>query len=206
MTNKLDYPATGRNREALLEVLRGVLPQRGTLLEISAGSGQHAAFLAPQFPDIDWHPTDFDAGVLKSIDAWAADSGAANLRPAKRLDVTAWPWPLQAADVVLNVNMIHIAPWACTLALMQGAGNVLPAGGHLIMYGPYLIDGVHTAPSNRRFDDSLRARDPSWGVRDLTEVALVADGEGLELVRRVPMPANNFTVIYKRRQRGEKGA
>lgn len=198
MTDKLDYPATGRNREPLLEVLQRVLPARGTLLEISAGSGQHAAFFAPHFPDLVWHPTDLEPDALRSIDAWAAGSGASNLRAAQRLDVTAWPWPLDAADVVLNVNMIHIAPWECALALLRGAGMLLGPGGLLVMYGPYKIEGAHTAPSNARFDASLRARDPRWGVRDLDEVALVAATEGMELVEKVPMPANNFTVIFRR--------
>ncbi len=199
MTTKLDYPATGRNRDALHTVLAEVLPDAGDLLEISAGSGQHAAYLAPKFPGLRWYPTDYDAGVLGSIDAWAADSGATNLQPAQQLDVTAWPWPLERADVVLNINMIHIAPWECTQALMRGVGLVLRPGGLLIMYGPYRIDGAHTAPSNERFDASLRARDPRWGVRDLEKVASAADAEGLQLVQRVPMPANNFTVIYRRR-------
>lgn len=201
MTDKLDYPATGRNREAILEVLDRVLPDHGALLEISAGSGQHAAFFAPRFPGLTWYPTDLEAVALRSIDAWAAESGSTNLQPAARLDVTQWPWPIDAADVVFNANMIHIAPWACTLGLMQGAGRLLRPGGLLIMYGPYKIDGEHTAPSNARFDASLRSRDPSWGVRDLGEVAAVAREHGLELEEHVAMPANNFTVIYRRRTR-----
>lgn len=186
---RLDYPATGRNRQPILEVLRRVAPPTPRVLEVASGSGQHAAFLAPRLDVQWWQPTDREDEVLSSIDAWAED---ARIRPAQRLDVLG-EWPTIEVDLMLCVNMIHISPWRCTQALMRGAARTLRPGGVLYLYGPYKREGRHTAPSNERFDASLRSRDPEWGVRDLE--AVVAEARGFSLSEVVAMPANNFSVV-----------
>lgn len=193
-------PATLRNREAILAVLRDVVPRSGLLLEIASGSGEHAAFMAPQLAPLQWQPSDYDADALPSIDAHARDSGAANIRPALRLDVTARPWPLAECDALLCCNMIHIAPWAAAEGLFAGAAAIMLSGAPLILYGPFRRDGAHTAPSNADFDTGLKQRDPRWGVRCLdTEVTPLAQAQGFTRDRIVEMPANNLTVIFRKR-------
>lgn len=189
-------PATLRNRDAILAVLRRHLPEEGLLLEIASGTGEHAAHFAAALPGVIFQPSDPDADARASIDAHAGATGLANIRPALALDVTG-AWPIGHADALLCCNMIHIAPWEATPALIAGAARVLPSGAPLLLYGPFLRDGRHTAPSNADFDASLRARDPRWGVRDLDEViALAADFDvtGIEA-----MPANNLTAVFRRR-------
>lgn len=194
---RLHWPAPVRNRDPILEVLRRVLPATGTVLEVSAGSGQHAAWFAAHLPDLVWHPTDLDPHHLVSIDAWAADCGAPNLQPARRLDTRDDDWPVERADAVYCANMIHIAPWEAALGLLAGAGRVLGRGGTLALYGPFLRRDHPTAPSNERFDDSLRSRDPSWGLRDLDHVAEVAAEHRLRLDEVVSMPANNLVAVFR---------
>jgi hypothetical protein len=191
-------PHVERNRDPIFDVLKRVLPARGVVLEIASGSGEHAAYFAAQLPSLSWQPTDPDPQALASIAAHREASGAANLLPPLRLDVTAPLWPVERADVVMCCNMIHIAPWAACEGLIAGAQWVLPAGGILYLYGPYKIDGRHTAPSNADFDGYLRAQNPAWGIRDLADVAALAQRHGLALVETVPMPANNFSVIFRR--------
>lgn len=194
-------PATLRNREALLPVLAAHLPGAGAVLEIASGSGEHAAFFAPRLaPEILWRPSDADPEALASIDAHAAASDAPEkIAPALALDVTARPWPIDRAAAVFCANMIHIAPWAAAEGLFRGAGAILPAGAPLILYGPFRRDGAHTADSNQAFDDSLKARDPRWGVRDLEgEVAPLAQAHGLALAAIEAMPANNLTVVFRK--------
>ncbi|WP_259781737.1 class I SAM-dependent methyltransferase [Aestuariispira ectoiniformans] len=195
---RLFAPAAARNRDPILTVFREVAPSAGLVLEIASGTGEHAAHIAPQFPDLSWQPSDLDPANLASIDAHAAHSGAENIRQALTLDVTAQPWPLTQAAMILNVNMIHISPWECTIALMAGAGTVLEDGGVLYLYGPYRREGAHTAPSNEAFDLSLQSRDRRWGVRDLEQVVEEAGKNDLHLDRVVPMPANNFSVIFRK--------
>ena len=190
-------PATSRNRDAILAVMVEHLPAEGLVLEVAAGTGEHAAFLSPRLGNRDWQPTDADPTRLASIDAHAAADGAAAVRPALLLDVTG-DWPVDEAGAILNCNMIHIAPWTVCLDFLGGAGNVLTSGGRLFMYGPYKREGRHTAPSNEAFDSSLKARDPSWGIRDLEAVVEAAEAEGLILEQVVEMPANNLTVIYRK--------
>jgi SAM-dependent methyltransferase len=192
-------PATARNREPILAVLRRVLPASGTVLEIASGTGEHAAHFAPYFPALTWQPSDADADNLASIAAWAAASGAANIRPPILLDVTAPDWGVEGVAAILAVNMIHIAPWAAAEALMAGAGRRLRPGAPLYLYGPYKRGGRHTAPSNAAFDADLRRRDPAWGVRDLDDVIRLAAKNGLDLAEIVEMPANNLSVIFRRR-------
>jgi SAM-dependent methyltransferase len=198
---KRHAPATERNREPLLAVLREVLPSSGTLLEIASGTGQHATFFAQAFPGLTWQPTDIGPEELESIEAWRAEAALPNLRPALRLDVGEERWPVAEADAVLCVNMIHIAPWQACQGLMRGAAQVLSPGGCLVLYGPYFVEGRPTAPSNIAFDESLRARNPAWGVRELGAVTAEALTVGLERERVVDMPSNNLTVVFRRASR-----
>ncbi len=190
-------PATQRNRECLLAVLQRVLPARGTLLEIASGSGEHAAFFGPAFPGLIIQPTDVDPEALVSIDAWCGE--IANVHPALVLDAGGWPWPVRSADAILCVNMIHIAPPEALEGLLHGASKVLPAGAPLILYGPYREGGTHTAESNAHFHADLQRRDPRWGVRDLEAVLARAAELGLAHEDTVAMPANNRSVLLRRR-------
>src|ERR1700761_1326287 len=189
-------PATARNREPILAVLERVLPPSGLVLEISAGTGEHAAFLAAALPQITWQPTDRDERSLLSIAAHREAAGQGNLRPPLILDATAPVWPVAEANAVVCINMIHIAPWAACAGLMAGAARTLPAGGVLFLYGPYKEGGAHTAESNRRFDLDLQLRDPSWGVRNLEDVIALAAEHGLHHTETVTMPANNRSVVF----------
>ncbi len=191
-------PATERNREPIAQVLREVLPERGLLLEVAAGTGEHAAYLAPLFPKLRWQPSDPDPDALTSIEAWAADTEAANLLPPVFLDAASDSWPIDAADAILCVNMVHISPWAATRGLMRGAARLLPQDAPLVLYGPYRRRGVETAPSNEAFDESLKARNPDWGLRDLEAVTEEAESRGLRFDRLFEMPAKNLTVVFRR--------
>jgi hypothetical protein len=194
--------AAARNTGPILDVLRGVAPAAGRALEIASGTGQHVAAFAAAFPDIEWQPSDPSGEARASVDAWAAESGLVNLAPALALDTAVAGWDAAVEpgfDLVVCINMIHIAPWAACEGLMRGAGRLLrPADGLLYLYGPYKCNGVHTAPSNEAFDRSLRARNPEWGVRDLADVAAAAATHALALERTVDMPANNMSVVFRR--------
>ena len=192
----LHAAAAERNREPILEVLRRTLPARGLVLEIASGTGQHAAFFARALPALRWQPSDASTAHLASIRAWSAASGADNIAPAVLLDVELQPWPVSHADAVVNINMIHVAPWSATEALFEGAARILAAGGVLFLYGPFKRDGRHTADSNQRFDERLRAEDPRWGVRDVTDVEQVAAAAGFRLAEVVAMPANNLSLVF----------
>jgi SAM-dependent methyltransferase len=191
-------PAALRNASPIREVLREVLPARGRVLEIASGSGEHAMAFAAAFPGLEWQPSDQDPEALASIDAWAAEAGLPNLRPALRLDVARLPWPVAAADAVVCINMLHISPWSATEALMAGAAAVLPAGGPLYIYGAMHVDGRPTSDSNAEVGRSLRSRDPAWGVRDLEAVAAAGEARGLVLARTTAMPAHNFSLVLRR--------
>ncbi len=195
---RIYYPHVVRNRDPLLDVLRRVLPADGLVLEIASGSGEHAAYFAKELPALFWQPTDSDTDALASIAAHRTAANAANLLPPLHLDVTSAQWPVQRADVVMCNNMIHISPWAATEGLIAGAARALPAGGMLFLYGPYKIDGRHTAPSNHDFDLDLKRRNPAWGIRDLADVEDLARRHGLDLAETVPMPANNLSVVFRR--------
>ncbi|WP_270956764.1 DUF938 domain-containing protein [Burkholderia pseudomallei] len=192
-------PAAERNREPILAVLKRVLPARGAVLEIASGTGQHAVHFAAALPDLVWQPTDVDAAARESIAAWAADAALPNLRAPLALDVCVEPWPLAAADAIVCVNMIHIAPWAVVCALFVGAARALPDGGVLYLYGPYRRGGAHTTESNAQFDAQLRRRNPAWGVRDLEAVVELGGASGLALDEVVEMPANNLSVVFRKR-------
>jgi SAM-dependent methyltransferase len=195
-------PAAERNKEPILAVLKRVLPQRGTVLEIASGTGQHVVHFAKAFPSLQWQPTDPDRQMHGSIARWIAHEELANVAPPVALDVGVKSWPLDSADAVICINMIHIAPWQATLDLMAGAGRVLPPGGVLVLYGPYRRFGQHTPESNAAFDAQLKAADPHWGVRDLEAVLDVARRHGLADEEIVAMPANNFTVVLRKSAEG----
>ncbi len=192
-------PATLRNRDAILAALGRHLPARGAVLEVASGTGEHAVHFAAALPHLVFRPSDPDPGARASTDAWARAAGLPNLRAALALDVTAPDWEEAAgrADVVLCINMVHIAPWAATRGLMRGAARVLPAGGVLCLYGPFRREGRHTAPSNAAFDAQLRASDPEWGVRDLEAVADEAAARGFAPPVVEEMPANNLFVAFR---------
>lgn len=195
---RLASPAAERNAAPIAQVLAGVLPASGLVLEVASGSGQHAAHFARAFPALTWQPTDREPRHRASIAAWREEAGLPNLRAPLELDVM-HPWPVDRADAMLCINMIHISPWPATPALFAGASRVLPPGAPLFLYGPYRRKDVPTAPSNEAFDADLRSRDPSWGLRDLDEVSTVARDAGFERVDVVAMPANNLSVIFRRR-------
>ena len=195
---KFSAPAE-RNCRPILDVLRQVLPAHGLILEIASGGGQHAAFFAPQFPAVTWQPSDPDATARASVQAWADAANCPNLRPPLDLDATAAAWPIDKADAVVCINMIHISPWEATLGLMRGCGRILPDGGVLYLYGPFRRSGQHTAPSNATFDADLKSRDARWGVRDVGEVATEAAAQGFGAPVIIPMPANNLSVVFRRR-------
>ncbi len=195
---RLASPSVARNRDPLLKVLRPVLPETGRVLEIASGSGEHAVHIARAIPGLIWQPTDPDARARDSITAWTADLGLKNILPPLDLDARLDIWTVEGPfDVMLCVNMIHIAPWSAAEGVVKGARRHIAAGGQLIFYGPFKREGQHTAPSNEAFDLSLRSRDPEWGVRDLDAVTALAREAGLTLDQVIEMPANNLTVVYK---------
>lgn len=219
-------PATERNREPILEVLQQVLPPTGTVLEISSGTGEHAVFFAPRLAPRKWLPSDPNPIARASITAWRQHYPAENLYEAIALDVCDLIWAVEQheaktreetdslasnkfqslhgidfthdpIEAIVNINMIHIAPWSACLGLMAGAKRILPPGGILYLYGPFKQDGKHTAPSNAQFDQSLRAQNPQWGIRELEQVVAVAQAQHLSLVKTIAMPANNLSVILQ---------
>lgn len=195
MSGGIDAPAPWRNRAPILAVLERVLPARGLVLEIASGTGQHAGFFAPRLAPRRWQPSDLDTGLFDSIQAW---TDATDCLAPIVLDARAETWPLDHADAIVCINMIHIAPPEACSGLLVGAARLLPPGGPLYLYGPFKRAGAHTAPSNQRFDESLRARDPRWGIRDLDIFAAEADRHGLALDEIVGMPANNLSVIFRK--------
>ncbi|RUP16512.1 MAG: DUF938 domain-containing protein [Methylobacterium sp.] len=198
MSDALFSPAVARNAGSIVEVLKRVMPPDGLVLEIASGSGEHAVHFANAMPALDWQPSDPDEAARRSIGAHARASGLSNIRSPLAIDAARPPWPVARADALVAINMIHIAPWDATTGLMAGAGATLPAGGVLYLYGPFRENGAHAAPSNIAFDDSLRARNASWGVRDIEAVAAAAGAQGLHLFERVAMPANNLSLIFRK--------
>jgi len=191
-------PASARNRDAILDVLGPRLPLLGRLLEIASGSGEHTMHFAAAHPTVTFQPSDPDPANRASIDAWTMHLGLANVEPALDIDATATFTPVTTADVVVCINMIHIAPWEAAVGLIRNASTVLTVGGLLFLYGPYRRNGAHTAPSNAAFDEDLKVRDPAWGVRDLEAVTELAADNGFGAPEVVEMPANNLSVIFRR--------
>ena len=194
-------PAAERNKSPILDVLARVLPRQGVVLEIASGTGQHVIHFAKALSELTWQPSDPDAELRESIALRVRAEQLANVNPPIELDVTRLPWPLRTAvDAVVCINLIHVAPWSATRALFAGASTVLSAEHVLFLYGPYRRFGHHTSESNTQFDLDLRAHNPEWGLRDLEAVSDVAAGAGLVLAETVEMPANNFSLVFKRRE------
>jgi len=191
-------PHVARNAELIADVLREILPERGLVVEVASGTGEHVLHFARAFPSLSWQPSDPDPAALASIEAWRIAAGSANLLPPVALDARVPDWPIAATDALLCINMVHISPWAATVGLMRGAGRLLAPGAPLYLYGAYRQAGVATAPSNLAFDLSLKARDPEWGVRDLEDVVAEAEMNSLRLDRVVSMPANNLSVVFRK--------
>ena len=196
-------PATERNREAILAVLREHLPDQSTILEIASGTGQHAVYFAQQLETCSWLPTDIDPINLASIDGWRQETGASGLLPSRQLDVRDPIWPIEAdltppISAIVNINMLHISPWACCKALFAGAAHILDSGGVVILYGPFKRDGQHTAPSNASFDEQLRAQDVEWGIRDMESVTNIGADHGFLCRDIISMPANNLSLVFDR--------
>jgi SAM-dependent methyltransferase len=194
----LSSPSAKRNREPIAAVLRTVLPEHGLVLEVASGSGEHGVYFAELFPRLLWQPSDPDPAALTSIRAWREEEGLSNLLEPIELDAAARDWPVERADALLCINMVHISPWSATVGLMRGAGRLLGPGAPMILYGPYRRTGVPTAPSNEAFDQSLRSRNPLWGLRLLEDVVEEAGDHGFALERLVEMPANNLTLVFRK--------
>ena len=203
---RLDAPTFHRNHEPILAVLRDVLDGRtGDVVEVGSGSGQHVLGFAEAMPELTWWPTDLSPRHLESIEAWRAGSVADNLMPPVTLDASSNDWafdtpgrpPGNDLAALFSANVIHISPVAVAHGMFRNAGRYLVPGGHLLFYGPFMRDGVHTAESNARFDASLRAENPEWGVRDTSDLNALAAEHGLELRRMVDMPANNYILVYE---------
>lgn len=205
MTDRRHFaPATQRNREPIAAVLQQHLPSQGSILEIASGTGEHAQFFAPLFAPRWWIPSDPDCHCRDSIAAWQAYHPIETLQPPLDIDVTQETWAIETmalpepVTAIVAINMVHISPWEATLALLAGAARILAPGGILYLYGPYRQASVATAPSNEAFDQSLKARNPAWGLRNLETVTAAAKAEGLSLLRVMAMPANNLSVILTR--------
>lgn len=196
--DKRHAPATLRNRDAIASVLAEWLPATGTVLEVASGSGEHIVHFAATFPTLDWQPSDPDPAGLVSIAAWCAEARLANIAPPLALDASAGGWPIDCADAILCINMVHISPWAATLGLFSGAARLLAPAAPLVLYGPYIEPDVPTADSNIAFDASLRARDPAWGLRQIDDVKAAAAAAGLTFAERRTMPANNLMLLFRR--------
>ncbi len=196
---RLHYAAVARNRQPILEAIRTRLPSTGTVLEVASGSGEHVMWFSAALPQLRWQPSDPEPEARASVQAWTEHEARPNVAPPVDLNASVWPWPVQHADAVMCANMIHIAPWEAALGLLAGAGRVLPVGGPLLVYGPFMVDG-DTAPSNREFDRSLRQRDPRFGVRELRDMERHAAEHGLRLEESVTMPANNLVVVFRKQE------
>ena len=200
---RLDYPATGRNQEVILDVLKEALPKSGAVLEVASGSGQHITYFAQQIPQLKWQPSDIEAAARASIDAWRNEMGVTEaVHTPIDLDARVDIWSLghiKDLNAIMSINMIHISAWEACLGLLKNASRLLPAGGVLYLYGPFKVGGFHIAPSNAEFDLSLQSQNPSWGVRNLDDVAEEALKQNFQLMKTIRMPANNFSVIFHKK-------
>lgn len=195
---KLYSAACERNRGPILEVLQQVFPAEGRVLEIAAGTGMHAVFLAKHLPGLSWLPTDSDDEALRSIDAWRDEAGLTNLEAPRSLDTRDENWATGTVDAILCCNMIHISPWDSCRDLFRGADEVLCDTGVVVTYGPYFFPGGENAASNEVFDRSLRTRNPAWGVRSVDDVSCVARDCGFIREETIALPANNHAMVWRR--------
>jgi SAM-dependent methyltransferase len=190
-------PAALRNRQPIADVLGEWLPDSGLVLEVASGTGEHAVYFAERFPNLEWQPSDLHPDALESIEAWRQASDLPNVLPPIVIDAASPDWPIDRADAVLSINMVHISPWSAALGLLDGAARLLASGGCLILYGPWLKDDIPTAPSNIAFDRDLRSRDPEWGLRRVEDFAAAAAKRGLNLEQTRAMPANNLMLLLR---------
>lgn len=195
---KRESPAAQRNRAPIADILAEELPASGLVLEIASGTGEHVIHFAECLPQLAWQPSDPEPQARASIEAYLAETALENVRAPITLDAIATDWPIDAADAIVCINMVHISPWEATEGLFAGAARILTDGAPLVLYGPYIEESVETAPSNLAFDDSLKARDSRWGLRDLTDVDALSARKGLTRMRRVAMPANNLLLVYRK--------
>jgi SAM-dependent methyltransferase len=193
---KRHAPATERNRDAISAVLESLLPTQGIMLEVASGTGEHIIHFARCFPHLTWQPSDAEPAALRSIAAWCGEAGLSNVRRPLEIDASG-DWPVDHADSIICINMVHISPWAATLGLLCNASRILPPGGMLYLYGPYRQRDVPTAPSNEEFDRSLKERNPDWGLRYVEDVATEASTAGLSLDHVIEMPANNLSLLFR---------
>jgi len=191
-------PAATRNVAPIIAVLEEWLPDRGTVLELASGTGEHAVAFARRFPHLEWQPSDTNGDALRSISAWRDSDGGANLAQPLIIDARGGTWPIEQADAVLSINMVHISPWAAAIGMLDGAARLLGAGAPLILYGPWFEDGVEPAASNKAFDADLRRRDREWGLRTVEDFASAAAERGFGLNERRQMPANNLMLLFRR--------
>ena len=204
---RLDAPAFRRNHEAIWGTIAEFMAGgRGDVLEVGSGTGQHAADFARRTPQLTWWPSDILPSHLASIEGWRRQAGLANLREPQRIDLgdPAWTWSGDAGGAltaILCINTLHISPWRVSENLIAGAGRLLRPDGRLFIYGPFKREGAHTAPSNAAFDATLRAENPEWGVRDVSDLSALAQAAGLTLINIAPMPANNMVLAFARAER-----
>jgi len=191
-------PAALRNRQPIAEVLSEWLPPKGLVLEIASGTGEHVTYFAERFPTLEWQPSDIHPDALQSIAASCDEAGLPNLRAPQVIDAASAPWPIESADAVLSINMVHISPWASALGLLGGAARLLKPGAPLIIYGPWITSDAPTAQSNLAFDADLRRRDARWGLRKVEDFAAAAEERGLHLEKTRAMPANNMMLLLRR--------
>ena len=201
-TERLVFPAADRNQSAIFKVLKPRLTSVKRALEVASGSGQHVAYFASRCPHVTWQPSDIDRKHRQSIIAWT--KGMSNVLSPINLDATAATWSIiPSVDMIFCANMIHIAPWNASLGLLAHSSELLAVGGYLAIYGPFMEDGLHNAPSNAQFDIDLKTRDPNWGIRDLTQIKKIAQKHGLKLEDKTSMPANNFTLFFRKQNTSE---
>ena len=199
MTDHRQYaPATVRNCNFILDVLRDVLPTTGVILEIASGSGEHVVHFARNLPSLVFQPSDPEPDALLSVAAWMKAAEVTNVRAPIVLDASRSPWPIASADGIICINMVHISPWDASVGLIRGAAAILPPGSPLYLYGPYKRKGFATAPSNEAFDRNLRDRNPIWGLRDLEAIAAIAQSAGFSIPDITEMPANNLSIVFRR--------
>jgi hypothetical protein len=199
-TGRRSAPAALRNRGPIAEVLADWLPESGLVLEVASGTGEHAVYFAGRFPKLEWQPSDVNPDALESIRAWRAEAGFANIREPIVIDAAAPDWPLDRADAVLNINTVHISPWASALGLLEGSRHLLAPGAPLILYGPWLSDRIAPAPSNLAFDSDLRRRNEEWGLRRVEDFTREAEARDLRFIEQRPMPANNLMILLRKGQ------